>query len=184
VRAGWTKFISPGTLELDRKVAVKILSAHLSDSAQTRERFDHEARAISSMSHPHICHLYDVGQHNGTSYLVLEYLQGETLADRFLKGPLPSDQVLKIAIEICEGLEKSARQRPGASRSEAKQHHAHQEWGKADGLRFGDGYTGDCRGRIVVELPGHYVRTADRGRHDRRHVIATLAILRPRRMAR
>ena len=66
---------------LDRTVAIKILPSHLSESAEARQRFDREARAISSLSHPHICHHYDVGQQDGTSYLVMEYLEGETLAN-------------------------------------------------------------------------------------------------------
>ncbi len=94
---------------LDRTVAVKILPAHLSESIESRQRFDREARAISSLSHPHICHLYDVGQQDGTSYLVMEFLEGETLADRLHKGPLPLEQVFKIGAEICEGLEKAHR---------------------------------------------------------------------------
>src|SRR6201987_3384011 len=94
---------------LDRTVAVKILPAHLSNDVEARQRFDREARAISSLSHPNICHLYDIGQQDSTSYLVMEYLEGETLADRLRKGPLPLDQVLKVAAEICEGLEKAHR---------------------------------------------------------------------------
>ena len=94
---------------LDRTVAIKILPAHLSHDLEAKERFDREARSISSLSHPNICHLYDVGEQDGTSYLVMEYLEGETLADRLRKGPLPFDQFLKIAIEICEGLEKAHR---------------------------------------------------------------------------
>ncbi|HET9406431.1 MAG TPA: protein kinase [Candidatus Sulfotelmatobacter sp.] len=94
-------------LRLDRSVAIKVLPAHLSQNAEAKERFDREARAISSLSHPNICHLYDVGQQNGTSYLVMEYLEGETLADRLLKGPLPFDQALKAGAEICDGLEKA-----------------------------------------------------------------------------
>jgi Tol biopolymer transport system component len=89
---------------LDRTVAVKILPEHLS-SPEARQRFDREARAISSLSHPHVCHLYDVGQQGGTNYLVMEYLEGEPLADRLRKGPLALDQVLKVGTEICEGLE-------------------------------------------------------------------------------
>jgi eukaryotic-like serine/threonine-protein kinase len=92
---------------LDRTVAIKVLPAHLSQVPEARERFDREARAISSLSHPNICHLYDVGQQDGTSYLVMEYLEGETLADRLLKGPLPLDQALKVGAEICDGLEKA-----------------------------------------------------------------------------
>jgi serine/threonine-protein kinase len=94
---------------LDRNVAIKILPAHLSDNPEARERFDREARAISSLNHPNICHLYDVGSQDGTSYLVMEYLEGETLADRLRKGPLPLEQFFKVGIEICEGLEKAHR---------------------------------------------------------------------------
>src|SRR5215467_259512 len=94
---------------LDRSVAIKILPEHLSGSPEARQRFDREARAVSSLSHPNICHLYDVGQQSGTSFLVMEYLEGETLADRLRKGPLPLEQVLKVATEICEGLEKAHR---------------------------------------------------------------------------
>ncbi|MCU1296628.1 MAG: serine/threonine protein kinase, partial [Acidobacteriaceae bacterium] len=94
---------------LDRTVAVKILPSHLSDNPEAKERFDREARSISSLSHPNICHLYDVGAQDGTSYLVMEYLEGETLADRLHKGSLPPEQFFKIANEICEGLEKAHR---------------------------------------------------------------------------
>ena len=92
---------------LDRTVAVKILPSHLSSSPEARQRFDREARAISSLNHPNICTLHDVGRQDGTDYLVMEYLEGETLADRLLKGPLTAEQVLKYGIEICEGLEKA-----------------------------------------------------------------------------
>jgi serine/threonine protein kinase len=94
---------------LERAVAIKILSAHLCQNAEARNRFDREARAISSLSHPNICHLYDVGQQDGVSYLVMEYLEGETLADRLRKGPLSLEQVLKVGAEICDGLEKAHR---------------------------------------------------------------------------
>src|SRR5215470_12519616 len=94
---------------LDRSVAIKILPEHLSGSREARQRFDREARAVSSLSHPNICHLYDVGQQDGTSYLVMECLEGETLADRLRKGPLALPQVFKIGAEICEGLKKAHR---------------------------------------------------------------------------
>src|SRR3984893_5036941 len=94
---------------LERTVAIKVLPAYLSNDPEAKERFDREARAISSLSHPYICHLYDVGVQDGTSYLVMEYLEGQTLADRLRKGPLRLDQFLKIGIEICEGLEKAHR---------------------------------------------------------------------------
>jgi len=94
---------------LDRAVAIKILPSHMSNQLEARDRFDREARAISALNHPNICHLYDVGKQDGTSYLVMEYLEGETLADRLRKGPLPFEQFLNTGIEICEGLEAAHR---------------------------------------------------------------------------
>ena len=94
---------------LERTVAVKILPEQLS-SSELRQRFDREARALSSLSHPHICHLYDVGSQDGIDYLVMEYLEGETLASRLAKGPLPIDQLLKVGMEIAEALETAHRQ--------------------------------------------------------------------------
>src|SRR5271170_861935 len=92
---------------LDRTVAVKILPGHLSDNLEAKQRFDREARSISSLNHPNICTLHDIGHQDGIDFLVMEYLEGETLADRLRKGPLPTEQVLKIGIEICEGLERA-----------------------------------------------------------------------------
>jgi hypothetical protein len=94
---------------LDRDVAVKILPSHLSENAEAKQRFDREARTISSLNHPHICTLYDVGQQDGVDFLVMEYLEGETLADRLRKGPLPMEQVFRHGIEICDGLERAHR---------------------------------------------------------------------------
>src|SRR5215472_16656936 len=74
---------------LERTVAIKILPAHLSSNTELKARFDREARAASALNHPHICHLYDVGSRDGTAFLVMEYLEGETLADRLRKGALP-----------------------------------------------------------------------------------------------
>ena len=73
-----------------------------------RERFEREARTIASLNHPHICTLYDIGHQDGTDFLVMEYLEGETLAQRLVKGPLPLDQVLQYAIEIADALDKAA----------------------------------------------------------------------------
>jgi Tol biopolymer transport system component len=89
---------------LDRTVAIKILPTQFSEDSEARQRFDREARAISSLSHPNICQLYDVGSQDGISYIVMECLQGETLADRLEKGPLPLKQLLRYGSEICEGL--------------------------------------------------------------------------------
>ena len=73
---------------LDRTVAIKMLPQGVADTPEIRQRFDREARAVSSLNHPHICALYDVGHQNGVEYLVMEYLEGETLAARIAKGPL------------------------------------------------------------------------------------------------
>jgi Tol biopolymer transport system component/predicted Ser/Thr protein kinase len=95
---------------LERTVAVKVLPQHLSSSEEVRQRFEREAKTISQLSHPHICALYDVGNQDGTEYLVMEFLEGETLADRLLKGPLPTQQTLRFGIEIADALEKAHRQ--------------------------------------------------------------------------
>ncbi len=92
---------------LDRIVAVKILPSHLSENPEAKQRFDREARAISSLNHPNICTLHDVGHQDGIDFLVMEFLEGETLAERLRKGPLPTELVLKYGIEICEGLERA-----------------------------------------------------------------------------
>ena len=95
---------------LDRTVAIKVLSQHLSSSPEVRQRFEREAKTISQLSHPHICALYDVGHQDGTDYLVMEYLEGETLSDRLAKGPLPVGQVLRYGVEIADALDKAHRQ--------------------------------------------------------------------------
>ncbi len=94
---------------LDRTVAVKILPHHLSNNPEARQRFDREARAISSLNHPHICVLHDVGSQDGTDYLVMEYVQGESLEARLRKGPLPLKQALEVGEQICDALEKAHR---------------------------------------------------------------------------
>src|SRR5271157_62385 len=94
---------------LDRTVAIKILPSHLSHDPTLRQRFEREAKTISSLSDPHICTLYDVGQQDGTDYLVMEYLEGETLAQRLEKGPLPLEQALLYAIQIAGALDKAHR---------------------------------------------------------------------------
>ena len=95
---------------LDRTVAVKVLPHHLSSSAESRQRFEREAKTISQLSHPHICALYDVGREGEAEFLVMEYLEGETLSDRLLKGPLEFDQVVRFGIEIADALDKAHRQ--------------------------------------------------------------------------
>src|SRR5271169_1926782 len=95
---------------LDRTVAIKVLASHLSSSPELKQRMEREARAISSLNHPHICHLYDIGSQDGTDYLVMEFLEGETLAERLRKGALPLNEILKIGIAIAEALAVAHRQ--------------------------------------------------------------------------
>jgi Tol biopolymer transport system component len=95
---------------LGRDVAVKVLPAHMSSSAELRQRLDREAKTISQLSHPHICTLHDVGHQDGTDYLVMELLEGETLADRLAKGALPVEQALRIGVEIAGALDAAHRQ--------------------------------------------------------------------------
>jgi serine/threonine protein kinase len=94
---------------LDRIVAIKILPDRFADRSNLRERFEREAKTIASLNHPHICTLYDVGRENATDYLVMEYIEGETLAQRLKKGPLPLEQTLRYAIEIADALDKAHR---------------------------------------------------------------------------
>ncbi len=95
---------------LDRTVAVKVLTPRAGGDSDLRTRFEREARAVSSLNHPHICALFDVGHSDGIDYLVLEFLEGETLDARLAKGPLPVDQALRFALEICDALERAHRQ--------------------------------------------------------------------------
>src|SRR3954453_2968753 len=95
---------------LDRAVAIKILPPQFAGDPELRARFDREARAVSSLNHPHICALYDIGCESGTDYLVLELLDGETLAARLARtGALPPKDALKVAIEICGALDRAHR---------------------------------------------------------------------------
>ena len=92
---------------LDRTVAIKILSARLANDERFRERFHREAQTISQLDHPHICVLYDVGKQDGMSYLVMQYLDGETLADRLHDETLPLDEAVQYAIQIADALEQA-----------------------------------------------------------------------------
>src|SRR3989441_2680075 len=95
---------------LERTVAIKVLPQHLSSSPDVRQRFEREAKTISQLSHPNICALYDVGNQDGVEYLVMELLEGETLAERLVRGPLPLEQTLRFGIEIADALGKAPRQ--------------------------------------------------------------------------
>ena len=94
---------------LDRSVAIKILPAQLSADPARKLRFEREAKTVSGLNHPNICSLFDVGSQNGTDFLVMECIEGESLADRLAKGPVPTEQVLKIGTEIADALDKAHR---------------------------------------------------------------------------
>src|SRR5712672_713711 len=92
---------------LERDVAVKVLPASLASDANLRRRLEREAKAVSKLSHPHICTLHDIGHQDGVDFLVMELVEGETLEHRLVKGPLPSDQVLRYAAQIADALAKA-----------------------------------------------------------------------------
>jgi len=99
-RAGSGEVYKAKDPRLNRMVAIKVLPPHIAERAELRERFEREARAIASFNHPHICVVHDVGRHDGIDFLVMEYLEGETLADRITKGPLPFDP-LRLHHALC-----------------------------------------------------------------------------------
>jgi serine/threonine protein kinase len=99
---------------LDRVVAIEVLSAHLASDPQFRERFDREARAISRLTHPHVCTLYEVGEQAGIAFLVMEFLEGDTLADRLSRGTsekpaVPVDEAIRFAIQMADALATAHR---------------------------------------------------------------------------
>src|SRR5512137_441175 len=120
---------------LDRTVAIKILPPHLSSSVALKARFEREARAASALNHPHICHLYDIGSQDDTSYLVMEYLDGESLADRLRKGALPLKQMLQVGMQIAEAL--TAAHRAGILHRDLKPGNVMLTTGGAKLLDFG-----------------------------------------------
>src|SRR5271167_3384283 len=94
---------------LERSVAIKILPAQFSSDLLCKQRFEREAKTISSLNHPHICVLHDIGSQDGIDYLVMECVEGETLAKRLEKGALPLEQVLKLGMQIADALDKAHR---------------------------------------------------------------------------
>jgi Tol biopolymer transport system component len=92
---------------LNRTVAIKVLPARFSEDAEMKQRFEREAQTIAALNHPHICTLYDVGNQDGSEFLIMEYLEGETLAARIARGPMPLNEVLKVAIAIADALDKA-----------------------------------------------------------------------------
>src|SRR5262245_23831190 len=95
---------------LSRTVAIKVLPQHWADNSEMKQRFEREARTVASLSDPRICALHDIGHQSGTDFLVMEYLEGETLSARIARGPLPLDEALSIAIAIAGALDQAHRQ--------------------------------------------------------------------------
>ena len=104
---GMGKVYKARDTRLDRLVAIKLLQADIADRPEVQERFEREARTVASLNHPHICTLYDVGHHGEVDFLVMEYLEGETLAQRLESGPLSLEEVLRYATEIADALDKA-----------------------------------------------------------------------------
>ncbi|MGH8016394.1 MAG: serine/threonine protein kinase, partial [Candidatus Zixiibacteriota bacterium] len=96
-------------IRLDRTVAIKVLTGLVANNPDLRQRFEREAKAISSLNHPNICILYDVGQQDGRNFLVMEYLEGETLSSRLRQGAFGTDELLRYAIQIADALDKAHR---------------------------------------------------------------------------
>jgi serine/threonine protein kinase len=95
---------------LNRTVAIKVLPSNIAGSPELKERFEREAKAISSLNHAHICTLYDIGNENGVDFLVMEFLEGETLSERLSRGPIPYEEMLQISIQIASGLDAAHNQ--------------------------------------------------------------------------
>ncbi len=104
-KGGMGEVYQANDTRLDRTVAIKVLPEHLAESPERKARFEREAKAISQLNHPHICTLYDVGEQDGIDYLVMEYIEGETLAERIARGPIPIEEAIPLFIQIAEGLE-------------------------------------------------------------------------------
>ena len=123
---------------LNRIVAVKVLPRHLLERSDLRQRFEREARAIASLDHPHICALYDIGRDDTTDFLVMQYLDGETLSQRLRKGPLPTAGGVALRHRDCGSVGASASQRRRSSGPEAGQHHVDGNGSQAAGLWVGE----------------------------------------------
>src|SRR5258708_678749 len=106
-QGGMGKVYKARDTRLDRIVAIKVLRSDLAEFSEGRKRFMQEARTIASLNHPHICTLHDIGHQGGADFLVMEYLEGETLARRLERGPLPLEQTLRYATEIADALGKA-----------------------------------------------------------------------------
>ena len=107
---------------LDRTVAIKVLPEHVAADPDLKQRFEREARTVAALNHPHICTLHDIGNQDGIDFLVMEYLDGETLQQRLEKGALQLDQALTVAIEIADGLDRLLVVVPGVPELKPRSH--------------------------------------------------------------
>src|SRR4030095_14156209 len=106
-RGGMGEVYKARDTRLDRFVAIKVLPEHIAKREDLRQRFEREARAVASLNHPHICVLHDIGHQDGTGYMVMEHLEGETLAERIARGTLPFDQALPLGTQIADALSRA-----------------------------------------------------------------------------
>ena len=168
---------------LGRDVAFKILSPPLSFDLGLKQCFEREARAVCLLTHPNICCLYDIGSQDGTDFIVMEYLEGETLADRLSTGPLPLPLALKIGVEIADALDKAHRE--GIIHRDLKPGNIMLTKSGAKLMDFGLAKAVTATLRVVTPGPGSLTgsrspndkrggsnlapRTIHRARHDRRN---------------
>ena len=154
---------------LDRLVALKTIGGDAARTAEAIQRFEREARAISSLSHPHICALFDVGTADGVEYLVMELLEGQTLASRIASGPLPIDTVLQTGVEIAQAL--AAAHARGIVHRDLKPGNVMITPSGVKLLDFGLGqdHRGPDAGRGRRGVNRGRAGGAHRARHDRRH---------------
>jgi serine/threonine protein kinase len=108
-RGGMGEVYRARDVRLKREVAIKVLPAHIADEPDVQQRFAREAQTISGLNHPHICVLHDVGEQDGTHYLVMELVDGLTLTQRLKKGPLPVGEVLRYGAQIADALDRAHR---------------------------------------------------------------------------
>ena len=139
---------------LDRSVAIKVLPEHLGESPERKQRFEREAKAISQLNHPHICTLYDVGEHDGTGFLVMEYIEGETLTDRLKKGALPLDEASNTESRSRMVWTKRIAQ-ASSQRCEARQCDADEIRGEASYVLFGPSpmFSSGGESKRIVQIP-------------------------------
>ena len=158
VQGGWAKSTKPRDTRLDRTVAIKICTGRIT------ERFEREARAISSLNHPHICALYDIGREGSVEFLVMEYIEGESLEARLRKGPLPLEEALPHRHPDRRRPRRRAPQGSRPPRPQARQRHAHPQRRQAARLRPGqDGRRQWSRIRDGTPRPHRRARSPRKG---------------------